>query len=237
MVFFLLLIFQTLAFQGMISTCREILMNVMFSSHTQAELEVMRTTNSSTSQKIFELMDELMQLKTQCSPSPSNDGPSSANSRTLTFKMDRAFNVVVYGIPEEGTSDSRQFRQLNDLSKVIDLIHFIDDTIPLQSIRECYRLGRYKNDSHPRPLLVRLSRKSEVKSILSNRSKLNPPFWIKPDMTPEEMVADSLLMKERWSLIQTGVEQKDIKVSKDSLYVKGQIHAVVEESQLVLQTP
>ena len=53
-------------------------------------------------------------------------------------------------------------------------------------------------------------------------------------MSPEELATERLLLKERWSLIQSGVEKKDIKINKDSLYIKHQLHATVKDSQLVL---
>ena len=53
-------------------------------------------------------------------------------------------------------------------------------------------------------------------------------------MFPEELASERLLLKERWSLIQSGVEKKDIRINKDSLYIKHHLHATVKDSQLVL---
>lgn len=110
------------------------------------------------------------------------------------------------------------------------LIHSIIESIAITSFRECYRLGKFKQHNPPRPLLVRLSKKSEVKAILSNRSKLSRPYFIKPDMSPEELANERLLLKERWSLIESGVDKKDIKISGDAVYVKGKLHATVRDS-------
>ena len=49
----------------------------------------------------------------------------------------------------------------------------------------------------------------------------------------EEM---SLLLKERWSLIQKGTERKRIKLRNFSILVDNQIHCKVEGSQLVFQS-
>ena len=166
----------------------------------------------------------------------SEEPKASSKSQSVSriIKVDRQLNVVVYGVPENTTGNSRLSRQQNDLSKAIELIHSLDESIPVQSIRECYRLGKYLQPNRPRPLLVRMSRKSEVKTILSNQSTLSRPYYIKPDMSPEELATERLLLKERWSLIQSGVEKKDIKINKDSLYIKHQLHATVKDSQLVL---
>ena len=50
-------------------------------------------------------------------------------------------------------------------------------------------------------------------------------------MSPEELATERLLLEERWSLIQSGLEKKD---NKDSLYIKHHLHATVKDSQLVL---
>ena len=118
---------------------------------------------------------------------------SKSQSVSRIIKVDRQLNVVVYGVPENTTGTSRLSRQQNDLSKAIELIHSLDESIPVQSIRECYRLGKYLQPNRPRPLLVRMSRKFEVKTILSNQSR---PYYIKPDMSPEELATERLLLKD-----------------------------------------
>jgi len=40
--------------------------------------------------------------------------------------------------------------------------------------------------------------------ILANRASLPPPRLVKPDTSPEERMIESILLKERWSLIQSG---------------------------------
>ena len=39
-------------------------------------------------------------------------------------------------------------------------------------------------------------------------------------MTLDERKSESILLKERWCLIQSGVDKKDIKIHKSLLYIK-----------------
>ena len=56
--------------------------------------------------------------------------------------------------------------------------------------------------------LDQLIRSSDVQTIFANRGKLSKPVIIKPHMSPEERHNESLLLKERWNLIQSGIERK-----------------------------
>ena len=72
--------------------------------------------------------------------------------------------------------------------------------------------------------------------LLSNKSKLKSQVFLKPDLTPEDRAKESLLLKERWSLIQKGTERKLIKLHNYSIFVNGQLHCKVVESQLEFQS-
>jgi len=56
----------------------------------------------------------------------------------------------------------------------------------------------------PRPVLVMFIQISDVSSFLSEKDCFGHLFSIKPDLTPEERHCDSLLLKERCCLIQSG---------------------------------
>ena len=69
-------------------------------------------------------------------------------------------------------------------------------------IVDCFHLGRFKQGkSRPRPILIRLKRVMDVNEILASRKFLRTPFIIKPDLSPAERAIESVLLKERWSLI------------------------------------
>ena len=72
-------------------------------------------------------------------------------------------------------------------------------------------LGKFKsNQSRPRPILVKLQRTIDATTILVNRTSLSSPIFIKPDMSPAEQKIESILLKERWLLIEGGFDCKSI---------------------------
>ena len=50
---------------------------------------------------------------------------------------------------------------------------------------------------------------------------------IKPDLSPQERLCESLLLKEHWKLIQAGTDRRHIKLQKSRLIVSGKVHAEV----------
>ena len=99
-------------------------------------------------------------------------------------------------------------------------------------ILDCYRLGQFKvQQSRPRPILVKLQHTIDANAILASRSSVSPPFLIKPDMSPVECANESTLLKECWSLIQTGYNRKQIKLSSTCIYIDGQIYGEVINSE------
>jgi len=94
-------------------------------------------------------------------------------------------------------------------------------------------LGKYQSSSSkPRPLLLKFLRAADATYLLSNKSKLKSQVFLKP----EDRAKESLLLKERWSLIQKGTERKLIKLHNYSVFVNGQLHCKVVGSQLEFQS-
>ncbi len=91
------------------------------------------------------------------------------------------------------------------------------------SVRDCTRMGKYSpSHERPRPLLVKLLRTTEMSVILSNQSKLTKSkVYIKPYMTPSKRNSESILLKERKSLISFGANPKDIKGKSNKLLLNG----------------
>ena len=99
-------------------------------------------------------------------------------------------------------------------------------------ILDCYHLGQFKvQQSRPRPILVKLQRTIDANAILANRFSVSSPFLIKPDMSPVERANESTLLKGRWSLIQTGYNRKQIKLSSTCIYIDGQIYGEAINSE------
>ena len=89
-------------------------------------------------------------------PEPKvNDDPS-----------DRKFIVVVHGSSECQKGTPRSVWMSKDLESVL-VLSSVDSNIQSHSIRDCFRLGRYKGDGHrPRPVLVRLIYAAGITSLL-----------------------------------------------------------------------
>ena len=71
----------------------------------------------------------------------------------------------------------------------------------------------------------------DANKILTNKSSVSSPFFIKPDISPEECVNESTLLKEYWSLIQAGYDRKEIKLNNNHIYIGGQIYGVIVDSK------
>lgn len=76
---------------------------------------------------------------------------------------------------------------------------------------------------------VKLSRSCDAQIVLSNRKKLSsmPGIAIKPDQTPEVRKIESLLLKERRQLINSGVNRGSIKIPGNVLFVNQQNYCLI----------
>ena len=111
-------------------------------------------------------------------------------------------------------------RLASDLSKVGSVLTDIDGSLTSNSIKGCYRLGKYRADQEkPRRILVKFVRMEDVSKVLANRSAATPPIVVKPDMTRDERLRESTLLKERWRLISSGVPKRAIKISRSKMHV------------------
>jgi len=147
---------------------------------------------------------------------------------------DRKFNVVIYGINECDKGTNRAERQSHDLHNVTTIVTQGDKSINPLSIRDLLRLGKYREEAKkPRPILIRLTRTLDVSLLLAKAKSLPKGISIKPDMTREEREIESLLQKERWSIIQTGVNRKAIKIRSNKIFVNNKLHGQVVNSSFV----
>lgn len=160
--------------------------------------------------------------------SSSQDEPKERSPQT------RKSNIIAYGVPEcaKGTQWFERCKQ--DLASITSLVQTIDPQMPQYVIKDCNRLGKFREDhTRPRPILVKLRRSADASCILANRQSLDPPFIIKPDLSPEARAINALLMKARWSLIQKGTERKCIKIRNSKLFVNGKLHGQVVDNSFV----
>lgn len=86
---------------------------------------------------------------------------------------------------------------------------------------------------HPRPILVTLTRVSDVRLILSKHFSTNP-IKIKPDLPPEQRKIRSILLTERRSLIDNHhTDSKSIRLRGDCLYLGNRLHGKVIDGSMV----
>lgn len=155
---------------------------------------------------------------------------------TSSKSHDRKSNLVLFGVDECDTGTSWLQRSMNDIGNVTSILTGLDQSIHNSSVLECKRLGKFKPDStNSRPILARMARPVDVMCVLSNKNKLTGPIFIKPDLTREERNIEKLLLKERWTLIQSGISRRDIRIRQSALFVKGELHAMVTDNALELQ--
>ena len=144
---------------------------------------------------------------------------------------ERKFNVVLYGVDECPSGLSKLSRFESDLSNAITVLSSIYKAIEPKSVKDCYRLRKFSpSNSRPRPILVKFIRVSDATSIRSKRSGLTRPHVVKPDMPPEQRERDSVLMRERWRLIQSGVHRSNIKIKYDRLFVGKKLHGTIVDN-------
>ena len=149
----------------------------------------------------------------------------------LSFIHDKKFNLVIFGVDECPEGTSRSERANSDLSQVSQILSSTDESFQSHSISDSFRLGKFSIDRRrPRPILVKLLRSSDVSSILSKRRSLTLPYSIKPDLSLEERKRESALLKERWSLIQSGIERKFIRIHNLSIFVNNKLHGRLDLS-------
>ena len=55
-------------------------------------------------------------------------------------------------------------------------------------------------------------------------------------MSPDQRLNESILLKERWSLIQSGVSRSHIRIRGNSIYVLGKLHGRVLNHKFVRDT-
>ena len=163
----------------------------------------------------------IMDLQSQSYASAASKGGESSINTTTTTSMNimrasdsgkqladpnKKFNVVIYGITECPSGTVRSERLTQDLAKVVAALSESGTPIEPNAIKDCFRLGKFKpQNPKPRPFLVKLIRVADVRKILSNRGQCRHPIFIKHDISPEERHRESILLKERWNLIQTGI--------------------------------
>lgn len=164
----------------------------------------------------------------------NQQSPSATDKcKSKQIQSDRKFNVVISGVEECIVGTPRLVRLDQDLERISGVIASVDSTITSDSIRDIIRLGKFNsNCKRPRPILVKFLRYADAAKVLFKAGSLCQPYTIKPDMSKEQRVRESVLLKERLSLIQSGIKRKSIKIHNSRLFVNNVLHGKVDSSNI-----
>ena len=210
----------------------------------EAQLLELKTTLCAVTAELSELKDK---FSIRGGPSCSSKGDLSANSATIvsisppvlkaqTYSApDKKHHLVIYGIHEHEKGTQRHIRSSKDIDSTVSLLSSVHPSITTYSVNDCLRLGKYA-ENRCRPILVKLNRPIDVSTILANRAKLDQSskMFIKPHMSLAERQLESILLKERWKLIQSGIPRKHIKLKSDCLIVHNKKYGQVVDSKFTL---
>ena len=111
----------------------------------------------------------------------------------------------------------RHERISHDTNLACKIIKSICPDMNDYAVCDCSRIGKY-SEPRSRPLCVKFARSCDVAAVLSNRYKLSkidhPNVFIKPFMTIAERKVESILLKERRTLIDSEVERNQSKYAE-----------------------
>ena len=230
-------------------------LHCQFDSISSDLSSLIKSELSTLQDKVVALSNKLKEVVPSSSVSPGANNPTTltvsqttpsrsseiAGSRTVSRaspRKERKFNVVFSGLAECPSGTPRSTRLSQDLDKVKDVLsNHCNLPSSCHQIRDCLRLGRYNSErSYPRPLLVTFSRVFDVQAVLSKRGSLSDSIAVKPDLSAEERAIEGILLRERWALIQSGVQKNSIKIRNSGLFVDGTLHGSVTGSSFVRST-
>ena len=77
---------------------------------------------------------------------------------------------------------------------------------------------------------------ADVTSVLAKHGSGNSQHCIKPDLTREDRLIESVLLRKRWDLMTSDIPKKDIKLGRSSLFVKRSLHGRVVNGSYTLQS-
>ena len=212
-------------------------------SSLTSEIAVLQSQLSSASQTSQSLHSSAASQGVESVPRQSSRTVKNPKPSQSGIVETRKYNLVLSGIPEAPSGQSRSARAaavLERVSNVFSEVLGASNSLPVH-VRDYRRLGKYQGfseGSRPRPVLVTLDSALTVDSILSKASTSSQsPVKIRRDLPFEDRQAHALLMKERWALIQSGTTRGDIKIRKHSLLVNGQVHGSVVNGSFTLASP
>ncbi len=169
----------------------------------------------------------------KASPTFNDTKTTYASAFHSPASPERKYNVIVFGLNEAAAGTPRSRRVDHDLGSISSVFREVDTSLDSTVVRSHFRLGKFNRQAtKPRPVLVKQTRMSVVNTFLSKHGDLQPPVSIRADVSPSERARNSALLKERWSIIQSGIDKKRIKIAGNSIFVDKKLHAKYSEGSL-----
>ena len=101
-------------------------------------------------------------LQTVISSNP-NQGHNSDPVHRTHPESDRKFNMIIHGVPESKAGTLKLARIQSDFNSVSSIVSGLNSGTHESSLRDCFRLGKYKKDSQQsRPILAKFNRPTDV---------------------------------------------------------------------------
>uniref|UniRef100_A0A1X7T7Y7 Uncharacterized protein n=1 Tax=Amphimedon queenslandica TaxID=400682 RepID=A0A1X7T7Y7_AMPQE len=125
-------------------------------------------------------------------------------------------------------------RAIQDQERVLSVLSPLCSSLSTNSLRDLFRLGKYDRN-RSRSIIVKLHRSLDVSVILSNKRQLegSPNISIRPDLSPSERNAHSILVRERRSMISSGVDSASIKIRRNCIYLGPRLQGKVINGSFV----
>lgn len=174
------------------------------------------------------------------SPNPDSAEPIQKSQQFIGGKDPRKRNLIFFGIPESPQGSKFNDRLVSDLKVISSTSQSLKNPIPSFSLIECHQLGKY-NLNHSTPCLIQVKFNSPIHVSIAMGNTLSikttNKITIKRDLPVEQRQMNNLLLKEIRQLINSGKDQKLIKIRNNHLIVDSKIHGSVTNGSVTLHIP
>ena len=160
-------------------------------------------------------------------PPPSDNqqpykGKNHSSSNISDEKVKYRFRISCLSEVPNGTSFSK--RQSLEMGKIKDILSHMG--LPSINIADFFRLGKHSTElTRPRTLLVTLCSVWDRNLIFQSAHKLKnfkDKIYLSPDLTQSERKTETMILKKRRDLINSGTDRKYLKIKNNKLFNGGE---------------
>ena len=124
-------------------------------------------------------------------------------------------------------------KQHEDMDKVVGLFRGVNESLSSSFTKDHFRLGKYtKEPKRARPILVKCVWLDDVFCVLGKARERKKPTFVKSDLSLLQRKQESILLEQRWSLIQSSESQNSIKIHNSKLFLKNKLHEFVDSTNV-----